>query len=423
MNRALLALRGLAAGVVIVAGSVVTIAASSGAFDASPVVTSSVAIIGSPIRPESAVQYRGVRVGTLQSVDPEPGGRRSTLVMRMDRDAMARVPADAQVRILPLTLFGDQVVDLAPPAQTTTQKTTQPAVERIADGSVLRADDTTETVALYTAYQDLYNTLNQIQPAKINMVLAAFADLLRGRGSEIGRTVDTVHRLAGQLDPLVQSLGPTLHTVAGISDKLQEAAPDLFASLSNATEVSRFLVTKQQDIAALLGGGIGLSDEAGAFFGRNRDTIITVLRNTAPVVRVLAQQPQGLPGVLDSIGNVGRRTTGVGNRSNINALLSIEDTFTYSPRDCPRYAGAAGPNCGRAAPPQLGSPWTAARNGGTVGSVGSAEEKGLLQQVLPPPAPPATTGTPGQAPDPVADGLRGLLLGPVLRGSSTVVDG
>lgn len=413
MSRALLALRGLAAGVVIVAGSVVTIAGSSGAFDTSPVVRSSVAIVGSPIRPESAVQFRGVRVGTLQKVESEPGGLRSTLVMRMDRDAIARVPANAQVRILPLTLFGDQVVDLAPPAQ--------PGARTIVDGSVLKADDTTETVALYTAYQDLYNTLNEVQPAKINMVLAAFADLLRGRGSEIGRTVDTAHRLAVQLDPLVQTLGPTLDTVAGISDKLQQAAPDLFAALDNATQVSRFLAAKQQDIAALLAGGIGLSDEATTFFGRNRDTLITVLKHTAPTVDVFAKQPNGLPNVLDAVANVGRRTTGLDNRTLLNAVLSIEDTFTYSPRDCPRYAGAAGPNCGRAAPPAVGSPWTAARNGGTVGSVGSPEEKSLLQQVLPPLAPPATADAQPPAQNPVADGLRGLLLGPVLRGS-TVVD-
>ncbi|MFC4945942.1 MCE family protein [Pseudonocardia sp. GCM10023141] len=406
MTRAMLALRGLAAAVVIVVAAVLAVLFSSGTFDSSPTITSSVAVLGSPIRPQSAVQYRGVRVGTLQSVEADPAGR-STLVMRMDRDAMTRVPTGAQVRILPLTLFGDQVVDLEPP--------TGAAPLGIAAGAALPADDSAETVALYTAYQKLYDTLNEIQPAKINMVLSAFADTLRGRGPEIGRTIDTLHRLAVQLDPLVESLGPTLDTVAGISDKLSDSAPDLFTTLRNATQVSQFLVTKQQDIAALLGGGIGLSDEAGAFFDRNHDDIITVVRTADPVVAVLARNPQGLPDVLDSTARAGRATTGLSHRSNLDAVLSIEDTRTYGPRDCPRYGAMAGPNCGSATPPVVPSPWsTQPPPGGTVGAVGSPEETSQLQQILPQMAP---TPAPS-APDPGADGLRGLLLGPVLRGSA-----
>jgi phospholipid/cholesterol/gamma-HCH transport system substrate-binding protein len=390
--------RGITAAAVILVGSTVTVAASAGAFDTSPVVTASVQIIGSPIRPQSAVQYRGVRIGTLDGVEPQPGGQRSLLVMRMDADALERIPRGTTVRILPLTLFGDQVVDLSPPPGTGS------SVVGIAAGSVLPADESTETVALYTAYQDLYDLLNRVQPAKIQAVLGALADTLRGRGTDIGLSLDQLDRMGAKLDPLLGTIGPTLDTVSGIGDKLAAAAPDLVATLDNATSVSRFLVERHDDIAGLLAGGIGLSEETTRLFGDNRQTAITLLRSADRFAGVLAERPNGFPDVFDSGAALGRATAGLSNRTDLDADVSIERLRTYTPRDCPRYGRLAGPNCNDPTPPEATVP------GGTVGSVGSPAEADALRQ-----ASGAVTGT---APQPSDDGVRGVLLGPLLRGST-----
>ncbi|MGI5127526.1 MCE family protein [Pseudonocardia sp. CA-107938] len=385
MNTAGRIARGVAAAAAILVAAGVTVAASAGAFDRSPTVTSSVQIVGSPIRPESAVQFRGVRVGRLAAVEPEPGGQRSRLVMRMDADALGRIPRGAAVRILPLTLFGDQVVDLAPPAG-------GGPVGIVAD-TVLPADDSRETVALYTAYSELYDLLNRVQPAKIQAVLTALADALRGRGTDLGVAIDQLHRSSAKLDPLLETIGPGLDTVSGIGDKLAAAAPDLVATLDDATTVSRFLVDRRDDIAGLLAGGIELSDETTRLLADNHDTAITVIRSGDAVAGVLAEKPTGFPDVFDTAAGFGEVTRGLSNRTDLSATLTVERVHSYTPRDCPRYGHLAGPNCGDP--------------GGTVGGVGSAQEADALRQVAP---------ADGSAES--GDGLRGVLLGPMLRGTT-----
>ena len=400
MNTAGRIARGAAAAAVLLVGSSVTVAASAGAFDGSPVVTSSVQIVGSPIRPESAVQFRGVRVGTLDGVEPEPGGERSRLVMRMEPGALDRIPRGAAVRILPLTLFGDQVVDLAPPAGG--------GPVGIAPGTALPADDTTATVALYTAYQDLYDLLNRVQPAKIQAVLGALADALRGRGTDLGVSIDQLHRTGEKLDPLLDTIGPTLDTVSGIGDRLAAAAPDLVATLDDATAVSRFLVDRRDDIAVLLAGGIGLSDETTRLFADNRDTAISIIRSGDAVAGVLAEKPTGFPDVFDAAAGFGRASTGLSNRTDLSAVVTIEGIHSYTPRDCPRYGPLAGPNCGDAV--EEPAP------GGTVGGVGSPQEADALRQVGD--ALGGNSPTERSAPEESGDGLRGVLLGPIVRGST-----
>jgi virulence factor Mce-like protein len=409
MTRTLLALRGVAFGMVLVLGGTLAILASAGEFDSSPTVTSAVTIIGSPIRPQSAVQYRGVRVGTLDAVEPDGATTSSMLTMTMDTAAMARIPANVRVRILPRTLFGDQYVDLAP------RERGGPV--GIRPGAALPADNRTQTVALYTAYQQLYDTLNGIRPAKINLVLSTIADVLRGHGAEIGKTVDTAHRLAVRLGPLAKTIGPSLDTVAGITDKLAQSAPDLFATLDNATQLSQFAVRKQQDIASLLAGGIDLSGRATAFIEDNQANLITVLHNADPVVSVLAENPQGVPDVLRGVANAGRSTDGLSNKTVLDTVLSAEDTKTYTPRDCPRYGSLAGRNCGAATPASPANTRSAPAAGGTVGSIGSPQETRQLHQLLP-----QLTGTaaPRTAPTPTTDGLLGVLAGPLLRGTTVV---
>lgn len=143
-----MALRGVLAVLVIVAGSVLTALSSGGdLFTAAPAVTSHVPSTAGPVNAKSPVQYRGVVVGKLTEIDMGEAGARLTL--RIDEEHLGRIPAGVHTRIVPRTLFGDQFVQLAEP-----EKQVQPAATdsaMLADGAVIPADTSRDTVQMYQA--------------------------------------------------------------------------------------------------------------------------------------------------------------------------------------------------------------------------------------------------------------------------------
>ncbi|HEX3336596.1 MAG TPA: hypothetical protein VHS54_09045, partial [Jatrophihabitans sp.] len=97
---------------------------------------------------------------------------------------------------------------------------------------------------------------------------------------------------------------------------------------------------------------------------------------------------------------------------------SIVNPPEYTKADCPRYAGASGPNCpsrgsGPAAQSQDAQVLTTGRDyGGSSSSVGSASEVRTIRA-----AASRITGLPISAIPDATD----LLLGPLLRGTATVI--
>jgi hypothetical protein len=96
-----------------------------------------------------------------------------------------------------------------------------------------------------------------------------------------------------------------------------------------------------------------------------------------------------------------------------HAFDQIDDPPLYTAADCPRYQGMSGPNCGASAAAASASAIRVRGNEvGATGSAGSAEELAAVRSV----AAQVTHLPPSQIPD-----LADLLLGPLLRGSVTVI--
>ena len=398
VSRRSLAVRGALA-VVVVLGAVV-LSASGGAelFNGDPTVTSTVPAEAGPVRANSAVRYRGVVVGELSEV--EAGTRGSRLTLRMEPAKMDSVPAGVRLRILPKTLFGDQYVDLAGDSS--------PGQGSLRPGSVVAADDTRGTVQIYRAYTRMYGLLTALRPAELQTALTTMADVLRGRGAEIGRTIDTLHDLSGRYDPQ-RTIG-NMSEIAGLSKQLADASPDLLATLDDAVTLSRTVVEERQDLANLLSAGTALTAESQRFLDDNAAKAIEVVHTMEPSSEVLGANADQLTATLhnlrDFTGNASR--TFKDDRFHIRAPVTLEDPQPYGPQDCPRYPGLNGPNCAQPAPPPP-------RFGGTVGPIGSEQEKRALADLVPPPA------TAGPSTPDIDTDVAGLLFGPVVRGTRVVV--
>lgn len=380
-TRRTLAVRGASGLSLLLLVAVLVVFGGAGALRAKPEVTTVLPAAAGLIRPETPVQYRGVRVGRLAAVEPGIAGSRLTL--RMEPDDLAGIPGDVRVRLMPRTVFGDQYLDLLVPESSTGTA--------LASGAELAADDSRPTMQLYHAYSRLYELVDSLNPAQLQVSLAALAEGLRGRGDQLGELLDDASQLAA--DPPLT--GADLADIAALADDIAAAAPDAVRALDDAVALSGTVVRREQDIGDLLGSGLAFTDQSRRFVDANAQRIIQLVRSTDPVAEALGRHPGA---VRESVGGLDTFLDGA-NRSLSSGFFKIRMSVTlhrpspYGPEDCPRYPGMAGPNCAR----------------GPVGPVGSPQEHDVLRQLAP--------LLPGQPP--AADSL-GLLLGPLVRGTEVV---
>jgi hypothetical protein len=105
----------------------------------------------------------------------------------------------------------------------------------------------------------------------------------------------------------------------------------------------------------------------------------------------------------------------VGSGAKGTVFDAISNPRVYTNADCPRYNGAAGPNCGSGTSGQTADKrvlTTGSNYGGNSSSVGSPKEVRTVKA-----AASSITGIPAALIPDAAD----LLLGPLLRGTPTVI--
>lgn len=408
MLRRRLALRGAVAAVLIALVAVLTVAGSAGAFDTAPRVTAFLPAAAGPVRADIPVRFRGVRVGELASSEATVDG--VDLTLRLEPGKMARVPAEVRIRVLPRTLFGDQFLELRLPPDAAPE----PAIEA---GARIQPDTSGRTVRLYDAYNRLYQMISALHPAQLQVALDAVAGALRGKGAELGATIERAAKFFKDAEPVLATLGADLRTVAALGEDLAGAAPDLLASMRDAVALSETVVAERGAIRDLLSAGTAFTEQSRRMIAANGRRVITLVHAADPLTGVLAAHPHAPSTSLDAAGNflnAAERAFSTG-KFKIDAALSLDNPYPYTAADCPRYPGMAGPNCGAAAPQrqdQMPRSRQAEAPGGTVGPVGGAQEDRTLRELAP------------LLPEPESEKdveLLGLLLGPILRGQEVTV--
>ncbi|WP_045196273.1 MCE family protein [Rhodococcus sp. B7740] len=312
--------------------------------------------------PGSSVRYRGVQIGTVEGIDAEPAA--ATVTLALDPALMDTVPADVRVRLVPSTVFGSVIVEFVPSDRHTT--------EHLTAGAVLPHDDSSENAQLYGALDRIDDTLSAVDPGAVNATLDTLAQTLRGRGHQIGDTLEGVSELIGSI-PTESGLGATIDDAANANAALAALALDAVDIVRNTAIVGSTLSEQRQSVIRLLAGAAITSDTLGALFDDNRDRIITVVDNASATLGVVDNRPARLTAFFGGIEalSIGLPPVLESGYFAIDAGITVQSPFPYS---------------------------------GTVGPVGSDQESQVLGALF---------GVPGGAAD--------LLAGPILRGTSVTV--
>ncbi len=161
------------------------------------------------------VKLRGVQVGRVSQRQRRPRTGVS-LKLEIDPDQIQYIPANVEAQIRATTAFGAKFVDLVYPDDP------EPAAAGRRRGAAV-ANVSTE---VNTVFENVVDLLNMIDPAKLNAVLTALAEGVRGQGERIGQATTDAQRGADwRSTPRSETIRAGLALVQGLQRHLRRGRP------------------------------------------------------------------------------------------------------------------------------------------------------------------------------------------------------
>lgn len=283
------------------------------------------------------VKMRGVQVGRVAHV---VGGQDPVrLNLELFPDQIKHIPANVGAQIRAVSLFGTKYVDLIYPDD--------PSPKHISAGAVLPSQNVSTEVN--TVFQNLVDVLHQVDPPKLNAVLTAFADAVRGRGERIGEATTAANHVLGAVNPRMGTVQQDLRSLKGASDAYSAAGQSILVILDAASTTSLTVTQHSADLDTLLLNIIGVSQAGIDLIGPNRSNLVHAINTLEPTTNLLMKyNPEytclfmGAKWVLDE-GGAYESAGGDGRTVQIDdALILGDDPYRY-PDNLPEVAAKGGP--------------------------------------------------------------------------------
>ena len=281
------------------------------------------------------VKMRGVEVGRVASISA--GSQSVSVQLEIFPDQIRFIPANVQAQIRATTAFGAKYVDLIYPEN--------PSRKRLAAGAVLLSRNVSTEVN--TVFQNLVDVLHQVDPPKLNSVLTALADGVRGQGQRIGEATTAANGVLLALNPRSVTMRRDWQAFGELSKTYDAAAQDILRTLDAATTTSQTITNHRAQLNALLLNTIGFARAGIQLLGPSEKNFIDSINAFAPTMDLLMKYNpeytcllQGAKKFYDqgsqSIGGNGRTVV-------LDAgILWGNDPFVY-PDNLPVVAGKGGP--------------------------------------------------------------------------------
>lgn len=292
---------------------------------------------GLVMEPGAKVKMRGVQVGRVGDI--KGGLNQVSLNLEMDPALLQQIPANVGAEIRATTAFGAKYVNLIYPSD--------PSAKRLAPGEVLQSSNVSTEVN--TVFQNLRGVLQKIDPAKLNGVLSALAEGLRGQGERIGQATSDANAVLLALNPRSDTIRRDFQSLKGFSDTYAAAAPDIVKVLDAASTTSVTIADQAANLDALLVGVLGLSRSGIDLLGPSKDDLIKAINVLQPTTDLLMKyNPQltcMLKGGKHTVDSGFLDVTGGANGKSVIldvALLLGDDPYKY-PDNLPIIGAKGGP--------------------------------------------------------------------------------
>lgn len=288
------------------------------------------------------VKLRGVQVGEVESIDAEsnpsqPG--HSQLILKIYSEPFRYLPSNVEAEIKSSTAFGAKYVDLiVPPGEQN--------AEPIKPGAVLRSRNV--TVEVNTVFQNLQSVVQSIDPAKLNSVLSAVAESLRGKGDVIGQAITDANNVLLAVNPRMETVRKDWQLFGGTAQAYSDAAQDILSVLDSFSTTSTTISTRAEALDALLLSAVGFSQAGVNTIGGTQPNLVRALDTLVPTTELFDKYSPTYKclfmGAQWFLENGGRDAIGGNGKSVIMdaALLFGDDPYRY-PDNLPVVNAKGGP--------------------------------------------------------------------------------
>lgn len=287
------------------------------------------------------VKFRGVQIGEVESIGADydaDGNGNSKLRLKMDPGPFRYLPSNVAAEIKSSTAFGAKYVDLTEPDA--------PSAKPLDAGAVLHSRNV--TVEVNTVFQNLQSILASVDPAKLNSVLSAVADSVRGKGERIGEAITAANNVLLAVNPRMPTIRQDWQLFGQTAAAYSAAAQDIVSVLDSFSTTSSTISANAKSLDELLLGAVGFSQSGVNTIGGNQPNLVRAMNILDPTTALLTKYSptyaclfQGAQWFLD---HGGRDALGGNGKSVIMdaALLAGDDPYRY-PDNLPIVNAKGGP--------------------------------------------------------------------------------
>ncbi len=288
------------------------------------------------------VKLRGVQIGEVTSIgsDRGPGGTNlSKLNLKIDPGPFKYLPSNVEAEIKSSTAFGAKYVDLIVPSD-------GGSAGRLKPGAVLRSRNV--TVEVNTVFENLQSVVHSIDPAKLNAVLSAVAEAVRGKGDRIGEAITAANNVLLAVNPRMPTVQRDWQLLGQTAQAYSDAAQNILSILDSFSTTSTTITTHAAALDQLLLSAVGFSESGINTIGANQPNLVRAMNILDPTTALLMKYSptytclfQGAQWFLD---HGGRDALGGNGKSVIMdaALLAGDDPYRY-PDNLPIVNAKGGP--------------------------------------------------------------------------------
>ncbi len=292
---------------------------------------------GLVLDPDAKVELRGMQVGRVSDIGVDKD--RARLRLEIDPDQIKYIPANIEAEIKAATVFGNKFVALTYPAA--------PSNARLAAGAVVHSK--TVSTEINTVFENVVDLLKMIDPFKLNAVLTAVADGVRGQGDRIGEATTDLNQVLIALNARSDTFRRDLRSLKNFSNTYNAAANDIVTILNATSTVSTTVVKHSEPLDQLLLNAVGFADSGTNLLSASRDSLVKSVNVLEPTTNLLLKYSpeytctfQGAKWYLDKAGHTA--WGGADGRSvQLDFGLTLgNDPYAY-PDNLPVVAAKGGP--------------------------------------------------------------------------------
>ena len=191
------------------------------------------------------VKLRGVQVGQVASIGTDV--KSAQLQLKMQPGPFKYLPSNVEAEIKSTTAFGSKYVDLIVPEH--------PSSTPLKPGAILQSRNV--TVEVNTVFENLQSVVQALDPAKLNAILSAFAQSVRGKGDRLGQAITSANDVLLTVNPRMDTIDKDWRLFGKTTAIYSDAAQDILSILDSAATTSITLTENQRSLDTLLLSAVG----------------------------------------------------------------------------------------------------------------------------------------------------------------------